>query len=193
MILHNINTSQKIFEFDLSDQVDLPALKNSICDYKKTYPKAEITGFYSWHSGYYAHKKSNELLNLVNHIEQIANKYYLEDHLKFTVNFEAKECLFHDYPVYGSSTWHTHHPLCITTVFYVSAENTSELVFENHTIKPKTGMLLMFSGSVTHKVNPRLAHHSERIVVSANLYPIFDFSYCNEQSIKNEKNYVAQY
>jgi len=176
--IHNIKASQKIFEFNLKDKINLDDLKIILKDYKQNNLGVEKEGFYTWHSDYYIHKKIPELNDLSATIEDLCTTYVLGE-LDYVINakFVVKECILLDFPVFGSTDWHVHHPLCYTSVFYVTADDTSELCFENTEIKPESGKLLIFSGTISHRVKPRLIKHKERLVITMNLYPILDFNH----------------
>jgi len=169
-----------VYEYNCNEYINAGELVKSFNDFSTKHVSHHHKLMHNCYvSGYDLHKKTKSFDKLLNHIENITNEITntLIKNTPISVEYKILEAWVASYSKYGYQQEHSHFPFGYSAIYYILAENTSNIEFSDLVIKPYTGMLLLFPGILKHKVMPVLSHHSERIVLACNLYPTFNYSY----------------
>jgi hypothetical protein len=134
-------------------------LKQKILELQKTTPSAVASNQGGW-QGVVDHKEIPWVESLRYTIEQLTNKK--TQRFWFNVNGPGH---FND--------WHRHFSNCSAAVLYIKVPvNSGNIEFRHNDIlkeiTPKPGMLLVFPGSLEHRVLPNLSQEN-RISLATNL------------------------
>ena len=180
MITHTLsNKDLPIFEFDISEEIDLVEIKQTIFDYKNKFPISRRSQANVWHSSYFTHLKDSRFQPLINLVEQKMNTdVSLLVCSKSLIKgiWTVLESWALTYDKYSYVDTHNHFNLGYSSICYISAENCSSIYFNDYEIVPVTGKLLFFPGCLKHRVAPNLPANGERIAFSCNLYPVWDYT-----------------
>ena len=170
MIRKNIsNAPQIIYEVDLN--LDNQKLIETIEEHRKLYPQGEVTNVHAWRSSYKTHQINKNFDPFIEKILQAVDDVRKSD----PVNFSNLSNISYDVQdfwalIYGDSDFtaeHTHFPFTWALSYYAYAdEDSSPIQYKSLRIKPRSGMLLLWPGSLFHSV-PHTK--GKRIAVSANL------------------------
>ena len=180
MITHTLsNKDANIFEFDISQEIDLLEVKQIVSNYRNNFKVSRVSSASGWHSSYFTHLKDTSFQPLVQLIERKMNAEVSPIICSPSFVSAIWTVLESWALVYDRFTYveeHSHHNLCYSSVCYISAENCSSIHFNDYEIVPSTGKLLFFPGFLKHRVAAMLPKHGERIAFACNLYPEFDLT-----------------
>ena len=162
--------TDKIYQIDLSSEIDANTIVNSIYKFKENYPISNSSNILSWHSNWDTHKRTTDFDILVTTIE---NKLKLIEETRPGFVNKVLDSWVAIYNKTESALWHNH---CNefdnngwAVVYYAKAEkNAAPILFKNLEIVPKTNMLLVFPARAYHMVRES-SSNIERIIFSANL------------------------
>ena len=161
----------KIYQIDLSAEIDATTIVNSVYKFKEQYPMSNTSNILSWHSDYNTHEKTRDFDTLINVIE---NKLTLIEKTRPGFVNKFLDCWVAIYNKTESAQWHNHcqdfdNTFGWAVVYYAKAEkNAAPILFKNLEIVPKTNMLLVFPSRAYHMVRPSVSN-LERIVFAGNL------------------------
>lgn len=191
MISHTIipNTDLCVYEFNLSNEIDFKDIRNKCIYHIEKYESKFHPGHERIKStGFFSHAVTDDFNELINLIENKTNDLStgIIGHSAIKAKWKILETWVMIYKKLGLVNNHSHYKFGLSSVCYVSAENTASIWFHDVEIKTKTGQLLVFPGILKHRVNPVTINHSERIVFAANLYPTLDTSIL-ERNAKHSK------
>jgi len=192
MIQHPVNNSDlSVYEYDLLSEFDFNILVNHINEYKEQFPKnySKLDNEWDWgtwwRSNYLVQYQTDKFNDLISNIEQKANSIVNVSGGTITFNFEIKESWIVDHRKLSYHKEHAHSLVAYSAVCYMDVLNGSEIWFNTTKITPVTGKLLIFPGSLKHQVRPMMETNSRRLVMSFNLYPIFNDDKFKKYIIEN--------
>ena len=175
MIRKNIsNAPQIIYEVDLN--LDNQKLIETIQNHRKLYPQGEESNVHAWMSSYKTHRINNNFDPFIEKILQAVDDVRKSDLDNFCnlskINYNVTDfwALIYDDGDYTDE--HNHFPCTWALAYYAYADNDSSPIkfffskYKSLRIQPKSGMLLLWPGSLPHSV-PHT--RGKRIAVSANL------------------------
>ena len=158
-----------IYEIDLN--LDNQKLIETIQNHRKLYPQGEESNVHAWMSSYKTHRINNNFDPFIEKILQAVDNVRKSDPdnfcnlSKITYNVNDFWALIYDDG--GYTVNHSHFPFTWALCYYAYAdEDSSPIQFKSLRIQPKSGMLLLWPGSLYHSV-PHTK--GKRIAVSANL------------------------
>ena len=192
MIKHQVNNSDlNVYEYDLLSELDFNLLVNHVNKYKEQFPKnySKLEGLWEggtwWHSDYVVQYQTNNFNDLISNIEHKANSIVNKPGSGITVTLEVKESWIIDYKKLSYHKEHDHCPVGFSAVCYIDVLNGSDICFNTTKITPATGKLIIFPGSLKHKVSPMTVTNSRRLMMAFNLYPKINYDNLNNYIIKN--------
>ena len=158
-----------IYEVDLN--LDNEKLIETIEDHRKLYPQGEITNVHAWRSSYKTHQINKNFDPFIKRILEAIDEVRKIDLKNFSnlpsINYNVQEFWALMYGDGDNAFEHTHFPYTWALTYYAYADEDSEPIqFKTLRIKPRSGMLLLWPGSLFHSV-PHTK--GKRIAVSANL------------------------
>lgn len=174
------NTIVRILEFDLSKVIDNNDLLKKIYAYKEDYPVSmqsysEHSNVKTWHSNWKTHLISAEFNPLIEQITNCLNNN-IANH-----TFQLDDFWINVYDEKGWANRHMHSPYMVSIVYFVKSSIGSEsLIIDNNVIgdqkkevfiKPTPGKLVVFPGSVYHRVETNSNETDTRISIAANFVP----------------------
>ena len=159
---YTIHTPQRIFQHYVNDYESLNVYLNKcIEEYKKEHPKSNESNIFAWHTDYFTHQKTDIFKPLIDTVENYA---------LYAANEWMNAGLDQPYKLIVSNLWctkykqndytrlHAHFPSVFSACYYVDVEeNASPIIYGEErnkelTIQPKPGMLLLWQGSIPHRV-----------------------------------------
>jgi len=151
--------------------IDNEQLIEDIKHHRENFPEGEESNVKAWRSSYKTHKQTKVFDSYIDKILEGVDKVREFDQNSFG---SLKYC---DYKVHdfwalmyeqGDHTIrHTHFPCTWASCYYAYAdEDSAPLKFDMLRIKPKSGTLLLWNGSLFHSVPET---QGKRIAISANL------------------------
>tara|TARA_Y100001970_G_scaffold127347_1_gene157329 strand:- start:236 stop:781 length:546 start_codon:yes stop_codon:yes gene_type:complete len=148
-----------------------PQLIDMMNDHREKYKESNTSNVKSWHSDYRTHKINLSFQpyidKLVDGCDAIIQKYPREFGNMKNVVYEVFDFWFCMYQTNDYTIKHNHFPCDISCTYYVDVdENASPIMFRNLKIQPKSGMLVMWLGSLEHEVPPTKGN---RTVIAMNL------------------------
>ena len=192
MIKHTINNSDlAVYEYNLLSEFDFPTLVNYINEYKEQYPKNHYNndgvwnGGNWWHSDYLVQYRTDDFNDLISNIEQKATKLVDSGSKMITVNLEIKESWIIDYKITSFHKEHDHNPISFGAICYMDTFCASDIWFSQTKITPETGKLIIFPGTLRHKVSPMTDVNGRRLVMAFNLYPKMNY--------ENHNNFIDNF
>jgi len=205
MIKHDVNNIDlSVYEYNLLPEFDFDTLVKYVNEYKEKFPK-NYSKKYShweeeslweggnwWHSDYIVQYQTNDFDRLISSIEKKANYIINDPKALIGVTLEVKESWIIDYKRLSYHKEHKHHPLSFAAICYLDIDQGSDICFGNTKITPETGKLLIFPGSLTHKVSPMTYPNGRRLIMAFNLYPTkLNIDKFNQkiENLNTEKNY----
>lgn len=169
-----LNEDLSVFEFNIEKELNFSNLAMEAKNYYKEHniihkfgkidPKLIDYGLH------HNTTKFNSLISVIeNKTSFIIDSLHLASNIKVIPKVEESWVIV--YNKLNFLTPHKHHMWSYSAVCYLETDNPSSIVFNKTEIIPKTGMLLIFSGSLTHGVRPVTIKNGERIAFICNLYP----------------------
>lgn len=191
MINHPVNNSDlSVYEYDLLPEFDFTKLASYINEYKEQYPKNYYTdGYWDggnwWHSDYIVHYQTDKFNDLIANIEEKATSIMPSQNIN--VSLEVKESWIIDYKRLSFHKEHDHSPIGFSAVCYIDTVYASDIWFNKTKITPETGKLIIFPGSLKHKVSPMTNSNGHRLIMAFNLFPKINYDKLNKyiDDIKN--------
>lgn len=180
----SINVKINILEFDLSKVIDNNELLEKIYAYKEKYPVSmqaydERTNLRTWHSNWRTHLISTEFDPLIKQITLC-----LKNNLFGGFEYSIADFWLNIYDNQGYAKRHNHALCAYSIVYFVNSSDASEnLIFDNNVIgdkrkeiivKPTPGKLVVFPGSVYHRVDTNSKDTGSRISIAANFNAVSD-------------------
>ena len=175
-----------IYIFNLNDEVDPELISNACKFYQKPEYQENLTSVLTgWRSKYIP--IPNTIIELDNLIKSVTNKISLVwNHCKNhnsnldcsfrsdLYGFKIPHYWFNIYDKGAEAKTHSHMGIDLVAVYYASVpENSAPLILISQpneiTIDIKQGMLVLFSGFVSHKVPKTLHETGQRISISFNV------------------------
>ena len=175
---YTIYSPQAIFQHYVNDYESLNVYLNKcIEDYKKEHPKSNESNVFAWHTDYFTHQKTDVFKPLIDTVENYAlyaanewmNAGLDQPYKLYVSNLWCTKYKQNDY-----TRLHAHFPAVFSACYYVDVEeNASPIIYgedkskfckefgadawdkeghKNITIQPKPGMLLLWQGSIPHRV-----------------------------------------
>ena len=157
--------------YDVQLDLDNEKLIKIIAEHRLKYPQGEVSNVHAWRSSYKTHEINNNFDPFISQILDAIDKVREFD----TRNFSNLSKVIYDVQdfwalMYGDGDHtidHTHFPYTWALTYYAYVEeNSSPVQFRTLKIKPRSGMLLLWPGSLFHSV-PHTK--GKRIAVAANL------------------------
>ena len=149
-------------------QTETNDIKEKIKSYRDRYPESNESNVKAWHSNW-----RTDLID--NSFEDINNRIVFEcENLisnQTQKNVELKLCdmWINMYQKGDYSQEHCHYPFNFSCCYYIDIEkNASPLEFPHLKVIPENDLLVLFPGSLKHKVAPT---NGERVLISMNLNP----------------------
>ena len=153
-----------IFVLEIGDQFNVAEL---ISQHRKNDNTNHPSNVKAWRSSFFTHQETNLFDDVVKYLvdkcdETIAE--YYDAHVKH----ECIQMWVMEYEKGNYAARHSHYPADWSAVFYAKMdEKSSPVVIENSVvINPKSGTLVLFPGTLEHKVLPT---SSPRKVLAMNL------------------------
>ena len=169
-----INEDLTVFEFNIKKELDFSNLaieaKNYYKEHNINYEFGAIDPIYI---DYGLHRNTTKFNSLISIIENKTSLIIDTLHPNFNIKVipKVEESWVIIYNKLNYAKQHYHHMWAYSAVCYLETENPSSIVFNKTEIIPETGMLLIFSGSLRHRVRPVTIKNGKRIAFSCNLYP----------------------
>jgi len=167
-----LNEDLLVFEFNIEKEFDFSNLAMEAKNYQKehgiNYKFGEIDPTII---DYGVHLNTTKFNSLISVIENKTSFIMDDPKANFKVIPKVEESWVITYNKLNYFRPHHHHIWCYSAVCYLETDNPSSIVFNKIEIIPKTGMLLIFSGSLTHGVRPVTFKNGNRIAFICNLYP----------------------
>ena len=158
-----------IYEIDLD--IDNDQLIKDIQTHRNTFPEGEVSNVKAWRSSYKTHQQTKIFNKYIDKILGGVEEARKVDPFSFS-KFQVCTYDVVDFwaLMYGEGDYtidHTHWPCTWASCYYAYAdEDSSPIQYKSLRIKPRSGMLLLWPGSLFHSV-PHTK--GKRIAVSANL------------------------
>lgn len=168
IVEHSITVphTAQVHVFDLCGTVDPTNIAQAVLSFQKQYPDSNTSNVVGWHTGYFAHKFTNNFDQLIDAVE---------DSVRLAINdndfdISVVQCWAAIYGKGNGAARHNHSDRMYSAVYYAQAEtNASPLKFDgNLIITPKPGMLICFPSWLYHEV-PAMRFNNQRIAVAFNL------------------------
>tara|TARA_Y100001963_G_scaffold54822_1_gene76712 strand:- start:228 stop:791 length:564 start_codon:yes stop_codon:yes gene_type:complete len=159
-----------IYEIQLD--LDNKKLIQVIEDHREKYPKREVaTNVNAWRSSYNTHQINKNFDPFIKRILEAIDEVRKIDLKNFSnlpsINYNVQEFWALMYGDGDNAFEHTHFPYTWALTYYAYADEDSEPIqFKTLRIKPRSGMLLLWPGSLFHSVSHT---KGKRIAVAANL------------------------
>jgi len=176
-IIPVLNSELCVYEFDLTKHFDFDKLRHVCLQHVETFNQIQHPGHSNIKStGFFAHSVTNQFDDLISTIESKANEVSIIMNPRHAVKTSWKilETWVLVYKKLGYVLDHSHFEFGMSSVCYISADNTSPICFHNEEIKVRTGQLLIFPGFLKHRVKPITPNLQERILFASNLYATFE-------------------
>jgi len=162
-------TPTTIYEVDLN--LDNEKLIETIEDHRKLYPQGEVSNVHAWRSSYKTHQINKNFDPFIEKILEAVDDVRKSDLVNFSnlsnISYDVQDFWALMYGDGDHTVEHTHFPFTWALSYYAYAdEYSSPIQYKSLRIKPRSGMLLLWPGSLFHSV-PHTK--GKRIAVSANL------------------------
>ena len=130
-------------------------------EYRKSFPQSNKTNVQAWHSGYNTHKQTN-VFNLLMDVTLAACIEMSKSYFNTLPIKEYKYVVDHLWlAMYEQNDYtkiHTHFPAAFASCYYVDVEDDCSPItfgaYDELSIQPKNGMLLVWLGVLPHRVSP---------------------------------------
>tara|TARA_Y100001937_G_C6941736_1_gene250684 strand:+ start:50 stop:583 length:534 start_codon:yes stop_codon:yes gene_type:complete len=157
--------------YDVQLDLDNKKLIEVIKDHREKYPEGEVSNVHAWMSSYKTHKINNNFDPFISQILDAIDKVREFDIRSFsnlsTVTYDVRDFWALMYGDGDHTIDHTHFPMTWALTYYAYVEkDSSPIQFRLLKIQPRSGMLLLWPGSLFHCV-PHTK--GKRIAVAANL------------------------
>jgi len=157
--------------YSMQLDIDNEQLIKDIKHHRENFPAGESSNVCAWRSSYKTHKETDVFNPYIKKIIEGAERARMSDPEFFSC---LRYCKYkvHDfwalmYEEGDHTVRHTHFPMTWASCYYAYAdEDAAPIRFDTLRIKPKSGTLLLWHGSLFHSV-PKT--QGKRIAVSANL------------------------
>ena len=158
-----------IYDIDLN--LDNDQLIKDIQSHRNNFPEGELSNVKAWRSSYKTHQQTKLFDKYIDKILGGVEQARIFDPQSFSklqvCTYEVMDFWALMYEEGDYTVNHSHFPFTWALVYYAYAdEDSSPIQFKSLRIKPKSGMLLLWPGSLYHSV-PHTK--GKRIAVSANL------------------------
>ena len=158
-----------VYQIDLD--IDNEKLIKDIKDHREEFPEGESSNVKAWRSSYKTHKQTDrfnsyiqKILDAVDSVRKFDSEYFSRLNI---VTYDVLDFWSLMYEEGDHTIDHTHWPCTWASCYYAYAdEDSAPIRFKTLRIRPKSGMLLLWPGSLFHSV-PRTK--GKRIAISANL------------------------
>tara|TARA_B100000131_G_C17797624_1_gene484059 strand:- start:44 stop:607 length:564 start_codon:yes stop_codon:yes gene_type:complete len=143
-------------------------LKNVINEYRESFPQSNTSNVKAWHSEYKTHEKTDKfdpLIGLVTNACYHVSKEYFNTPIGGDWKFVCNNLWVAMYTKDDYTIPHSHYPATYSACYYVEVDDgCSPIVFgadekrngcfDEITIQPENGMLLLWNGMIPHQVLP---------------------------------------
>lgn len=163
MILENLPIFSK--KLNLS-QTEIDDIKEKIKNYRVRFPKSNISNVKAWHSDWNTDLIDNSFRDINFKIISECKKF-ISNQIKNDIEIEICNMWINIYEKGNFSREHNHHPFDISCCYYIDIEkNASPIEFPHLKIIPENDLLIIFSGSLPHKIAPT---NGKRTLITMNL------------------------
>ena len=132
--------------------------KEKCQEFRNQFPRSNISNVHAWHSGYDAHKQSHVFQSLVDTVLLMCydiSKEYYNTPIIDPYHYECDDLWLTMYKKNDHTVSHHHFPATFSACYYVEVEDDcSPITFDELSIQPENGMLLIWLGMMNHKVAP---------------------------------------
>ena len=169
VVKHRCMVNMPVYSIQLD--IDNDQLIKDIQQHRNNFPESEVSNVKAWRSSYKTHQQTKIFDPYINKILDGVDRVRMSDPESFS---RLKLCTYkvHDfwalmYEQGDHTIKHTHYPCTWASCYYAYAdENSAPIKFDMLRIKPKSGTLLLWNGSLFHSVPET---QGKRIAISANL------------------------
>ena len=157
--------------YSMQLNIDNEQLIKDIIHHRENFPEGEPSNVKAWRSSYKTHHQTKIFDPYIDKILEGVNKVRVHDPENFG-NLKIWNYTVHDfwalmYEEGDRTVRHTHFPITWASCYYAYAdEDSAPIKFDRLRIKPKSGTLLLWNGSLYHSVPET---KGKRIAISANL------------------------
>tara|TARA_R100000005_G_C4919689_1_gene153521 strand:- start:137 stop:742 length:606 start_codon:yes stop_codon:yes gene_type:complete len=159
-----VKVDTPVFVMEIGDPFDIAGL---ISEHRKQDGTNHPSNVKAWRSSYLTHKETTLFNDAVKYLVDKCNEIIAEYYGVF-IKHNCIHMWVMEYEKGNYATKHTHYPTDWSAVYYAEMnEKSAPVVIENTlTIHPKSGTLVLFPGTLEHKVIPT---SSSRKVLAMNL------------------------
>lgn len=166
--IDKVNVSLPIFKMDISEHCDILNLaKEAIFEQLKANPTSMESNVKAWYVTHWMSHKENPKYQPLIDLAIDAVKFVSKGYFNQEINFECFNCWGILYNPGDYTVRHCHYPSDFAVVVYLEIENgAAPLQFDNLTISPQSGTMVIFPAWLHHEV-PKTS--SRRMVVAMNI------------------------
>lgn len=166
--IETTTTSLPIFKMDISEHIEVLNLaKEAIFEQYKANPISMESNVKAWYvTGWMSHKENPKYQPLID-LALDAVKFVSKGYFNQEINFYCFNCWGMLYNPGDHTLRHSHYPSDFAVVVYLEVEEgAAPLKFDDLTIVPKSGTMVIFPAWLHHEV-PKT--NARRMVVSMNV------------------------
>ena len=169
VVKHRCMVNMPVYSMQLD--IDNEKLIEDIHQHRKNFPEGEESNVKAWRSSYKTHQQTKIFDPYIDKILDAVDKIRISDPESFS-KLDICTYTVHDfwalmYEEGDHTIKHTHYPITWASCYYAYAdEDSAPLKFDMLRIKPKSGTLLLWNGSLFHSVPET---KGKRIGISVNL------------------------
>ena len=157
--------------YSLQLDIDNEKLIEDIRQHRNNFPQGEVSNVKAWRSSYKTHKQTKIFDPYIDKILDGVDRARTSDPESFSrlqlCTYKVQDFWALMYEEGDHTIRHTHYPCTWASCYYAYAnEDSAPLKFDMLRIKPKSGTLLLWNGSLFHSVPET---KGKRIAISANL------------------------
>ena len=151
--------------------IDNEKLIEDIKSHRKEFPEGEISNVKAWRSSYKTHKQTERfhryICKILTAVDEVRQADPIFHGRLLSATYEVQDFWALMYEQGDHTVVHTHFPATWACCYYAHVDdNSAPIRFGMLRIRPKSGMLLLWPGSLFHSVPET---EGRRIAISANL------------------------
>ena len=157
--------------YSMQLNIDNEQLIKDIKHHRKNFPEGEASNVKAWRSSYKTHKQTETFDPYIDKILDAVDRIRISDPESFSrlelCTYKVQDFWALMYEEGDRTVRHTHYPCTWASCYYAYVdEDSAPIKFDRLRIKPKSGTLLLWNGSLFHSVPET---KGKRIAISANL------------------------
>ena len=154
----HVTISLPIFKYSFPQVIT----KKTCKQYRKSFPQSNNSNVQAWHSDYLTHEKTDVFAPLIKLTIDTCNSIsddVFKSPIRLPYHYSVDNLWVAMYEHNDYTMKHDHFPSVFSACYYVDVkDNCSPIVFigsdKEISIQPKTGMLLIWNGTIPHMVAP---------------------------------------